>query len=59
MKLTVVVEADGMDDGCVYNILQECVNHGKVIEVKMTFDDGREVDQLPIYEPLPEPQGRC
>lgn len=35
-KFTVVIEDDGMDSGCIHDILETCANHGKVLEARIS-----------------------
>jgi hypothetical protein len=55
-KLTIVIEDDGMDDGCRYDIYQACRNHGKILSARCTGtveqgpDAGQEYDHDLMFE---------
>lgn len=59
-KLVIVVDdpESAMDSGCLYEILQECRNHGPIASAKYVLDDGHENELEYLYKTL-EPEGRC
>lgn len=48
--LTIVMEDDGMDSGCVSDILNECVAHGKVLSVRAVGPVEHGEDKGQIYD---------
>lgn len=61
--LTIVVEDAGMDSGCIQDILQTCLNHGKVLKVRTEgphIDGGRyDNDLMFMLEGMEPEQGKC
>ena len=59
-KFVVVIEDDGMDSGCIHDILKECRNHGTVLEAYTEHKDGHRNDLKHVLEDYVEVKlGQC
>jgi hypothetical protein len=59
-RLVIVVEDKGMDSGCTHNILQECTNHGRVLEARLEHaESGHVNDLMHMVKDLTPEQGKC
>jgi hypothetical protein len=64
LKFTIIIEDSNMDSGCLHNILQECVNHGKVVEAFLEsthIHTGQKevIDQMYVLEYITPQEGKC